>query len=166
MTEKKIKIGILLGGRSSEHEVSLMSARSIIQMLDPQKYQVTQIGITPAGQWLVGENVIDRMLAREYDALTPAALLPEPGESALYRQQITDKGKLLEVSESLDVIFPVLHGTLVKMAHCKACLRSSTSPTSAPGCWPHRSAWTKRCSRTLCVPTIAHHASAWPPGAR
>ncbi|NMC79230.1 MAG: D-alanine--D-alanine ligase [Chloroflexi bacterium] len=111
MTEKKIKIGILLGGRSSEHEVSLMSARSIIQMLDPQKYQVTQIGITPAGQWMVGENVIDRMLAREYDALTPAALLPEPGESALYRQQITTQGKLLEVFEPLDVIFPVLHGT-------------------------------------------------------
>lgn len=110
MTEK-IRIGVVFGGRSSEHEVSLMSARSIINVLDPQKYQVTQIGITPEGRWVVGENVLEAMLQSNDEVLSTAFLLPEPGASTLYRQQITDKGKLLEAFAQLDVIFPVLHGT-------------------------------------------------------
>ncbi|HEX7434284.1 MAG TPA: D-alanine--D-alanine ligase A, partial [Anaerolineaceae bacterium] len=47
----KIRIGVIFGGRSGEHEVSLMSARSLLSVLDPQKYTVTQIGITHTGAW-------------------------------------------------------------------------------------------------------------------
>ena len=46
----KIRIAVIFGGRSGEHEVSLMSARSVLSVLDPQKYEVTQIGITPDGR--------------------------------------------------------------------------------------------------------------------
>ena len=52
-----IKVAVLFGGRSGEHEVSLMSARSVIAALDPARYEIFPIGITHAGNWLVGENV-------------------------------------------------------------------------------------------------------------
>ena len=51
---KKLKIAILFGGRSGEHEVSLMSAKSVLAALDHEKYDVVQIGITHDGAWLSG----------------------------------------------------------------------------------------------------------------
>ena len=51
----KLRVGVIFGGRSSEHEVSLMSARSVLGALDTQKYVITPIGITHEGIWLVGE---------------------------------------------------------------------------------------------------------------
>ena len=53
--QNKIKVGIIFGGRSGEHEVSLMSARSVMEALDPHKYEVVAIGIDKKGQWLVGD---------------------------------------------------------------------------------------------------------------
>ena len=49
----RLRVGVIFGGRSGEHEVSLMSAGSVLQVLDPQRYAVTQVGITPLGEWLV-----------------------------------------------------------------------------------------------------------------
>jgi D-alanine-D-alanine ligase len=57
LAQNKIRIGILFGGRSGEHEVSLMSARSVLDVLDPQKYEVIQIGITQEGNWVAGDDV-------------------------------------------------------------------------------------------------------------
>ena len=70
-----LRIGVIFGGRSGEHEVSLMSARSVLAALDPQKYIVTQIGITHAGQWLAGENVLDALVAGDPELRT---FVPEP----------------------------------------------------------------------------------------
>src|ERR1700719_4332366 len=53
--QKRLRIGILFGGRSGEHEVSLISAASVIAALDPAKYETLPIGITQDGQWLVGK---------------------------------------------------------------------------------------------------------------
>ena len=52
----RIKLGVIFGGRSGEHEVSLMSARSVLGVLDPQKYDVTQIGISHEGAWYHGQG--------------------------------------------------------------------------------------------------------------
>jgi D-alanine-D-alanine ligase len=107
----KLRIGVIFGGRSGEHEVSLMSARSVLGALDPDRYEVTQIGITHEGQWLVGENVLEAMLSGDIRSLRPAALLPDPTCTDLYAVQTSPQGKLLEQLSSLDVVFPVLHGT-------------------------------------------------------
>ena len=56
---KKMNIAVLFGGRSGEHEVSLMSARSVLSVLNLEKFDVTQIGITHNGAWLTGKNVIE-----------------------------------------------------------------------------------------------------------
>jgi D-alanine-D-alanine ligase len=107
----KIRIGILFGGRSGEHEVSLMSARSVLEALDLQKYAVTQIGIAHDGAWLVGEDVLGALERQEMQALSPAALLPDPTRCCLYALHPAPGGDLLQELACLDVVFPMLHGT-------------------------------------------------------
>ncbi len=110
MTEK-IHIGILFGGRSGEHEVSLESAASVRSVIDPEKYEITEIGITQEGMWLTGKSVLEAFKQNQYDALIPAILLPEPQNGMLYTIRKSPAGDLLEPITHLDVIFPVLHGT-------------------------------------------------------
>lgn len=102
---KKLRIGVLFGGRSGEHEVSLVSAASVIGALDKNKYDIVQIGITKAGQWFVGDDVL---LALKNSKTPPAekevAIIPEPTRNGLF---YLHTGK----NEPFDVVFPVLHGT-------------------------------------------------------
>ncbi|MHC1784421.1 MAG: D-alanine--D-alanine ligase family protein [Anaerolineaceae bacterium] len=108
---KKLKVGLIFGGRSGEHEVSLMSARSVIDVIDPKKYEVTQIGINLLGKWVVGENVWQALHDHNYADLTPAVLLPEPGHNCIYALENISGGLSMRKFADLDVIFPVLHGT-------------------------------------------------------
>jgi D-alanine-D-alanine ligase len=107
---KRIRIGVIFGGRSGEHEVSQKSARSVMAALDPQKYEVVMVGITKSGRWLTG-NVAAALEAGQDDFAQPAALLPDPQSSGLMEltRSETRPASLSEVTQ-LDVIFPVLHG--------------------------------------------------------
>jgi D-alanine-D-alanine ligase len=111
MMEHKLHVGVLFGGRSGEHEVSLMSARSVLAYIDRSKYRVTQIGIAHDGAWWVGENVLDALMQSDVSGLSPAALFPDPTRRSLYRILPEDAHEQLERLAELDVIFPVLHGT-------------------------------------------------------
>ena len=88
--ENKLRVGVIFGGRSGEHEVSLMSARSVLNALDPQRYVVTEIGITHDGAWLAARpgspaSVLAAFEAGEFDALVPAAILPDPSRPGSVR---------------------------------------------------------------------------------
>lgn len=107
----KLRLGVLFGGRSGEHEVSLMSARSVLSVLDPAKYEVTQIGITHSGTWMTGENVLEALERQNTTHLLPVVLLPQPGKQLLYQIISRNGEKILTPYGELDVIFPVLHGT-------------------------------------------------------
>ena len=107
----KLRVGVLFGGRSGEHEVSLMSARSVLGAMDPEKYQITEIGITHEGAWLVGEGALTALSQGESGHLTPATIFPDPGRPYLYILRAEDRRELVERFAQLDVIFPVLHGT-------------------------------------------------------
>jgi D-alanine-D-alanine ligase len=108
---RKLRVGVIFGGRSGEHEVSLMSARSVLSVLDPSRYEVTQIGITQEGAWLTGENVLETMEKGKVGNLQFAALLPDPGWAGIHIIQKSEHGNILERLTNLDVVFPVLHGT-------------------------------------------------------
>jgi len=110
MTER-LRLGVVFGGRSGEHEVSLASARSVLNTLDPEKYQVTQIGITLEGEWLVGEGVLGAFSEGSRKGLSRAVILPDPGRPEVYRLTQKAEEQILEVITELDVIFPVLHGS-------------------------------------------------------
>jgi D-alanine-D-alanine ligase len=105
---EKLRVGVIFGGRSGEHDVSLMSARFVLSQLDPEKYEITEIGITPEGEWLAGEKALQTLLDNNTKALTPATILGDPSRSGLYTLENGDKLTLLT---ELDVVFPVLHGT-------------------------------------------------------
>lgn len=110
--EKKLRIGVIFGGRSGEHEVSLMSARSVLSVLDPQKYEVYEIGITHEGTWLSGSDVLKAFESNKMDDLYQVMVLPEPNRGGqLYAIRSQNGKDSLEPVTNLDVIFPVLHGT-------------------------------------------------------
>jgi len=108
MTDQKLHVAVLFGGRSGEHEVSLMSARSVLSVLDPAKYEVTQVGITHEGTWLTGTDVLDKFEHNEIDGLIPVLVSPDPSERGLY---ITEGISGLKKWSDIDVYIPVLHGT-------------------------------------------------------
>jgi D-alanine-D-alanine ligase len=107
---RKMRIGVIFGGRSGEHEVSLMSARSARSALDPEKYEVVMIGITKRGRWITGD-VAAALESGQPDTAPLAALLPDPESSDLMELEIIESqpAKLSTVA-SLDVVFPILHG--------------------------------------------------------
>lgn len=105
----KLRLGVVFGGRSGEHEVSLMSARSVLSVLDPNKYEVTQIGITHSGVWLTGPDMWEALTNGKTEGMTRVTLLPEAGQSTLY--SIDPANGKMEAVTVLDVIFPLLHGT-------------------------------------------------------
>ena len=113
MSEKprKLRLGVLFGGRSGEHEVSLMSARAVLANLDREKYDVTEIGIDHDGTWFVGEGVHEKFLQGSLGDLTPAVFVPDPARGGLYTFQADGQVQNRHLSAKLDVFFPVLHGT-------------------------------------------------------
>jgi D-alanine-D-alanine ligase len=94
--ENKLHVAVIFGGRSGEHEVSLMSARSVLSVLDPARYEVTQIGITHRGEWLTGEDVLGEFEQGKIEGLEYFDFLPDSSRNTEY---------------PIDVFFPVLHGT-------------------------------------------------------
>jgi len=104
---RKLKVGVIFGGRSGEHEVSLLSAQSVLAALDRDKYDIIPIGISKDGRWLTGDVVA---ALTEGKTAVHAALLPDPQTNSLRR---LDAGEIVsgETAVSLDVIIPVLHGT-------------------------------------------------------
>ncbi|MBI5842489.1 MAG: D-alanine--D-alanine ligase [Chloroflexi bacterium] len=107
---KKLRIAVIFGGRSGEHDVSLMSARSVLNVLDPEKYEVTQVGITLDGEWLHGEDTIAAFEKGNFSQLNHVVLPSEPSHSALYVLRNRKNGEVLEKLADVDVFFPVLHG--------------------------------------------------------
>lgn len=102
--QRKLRVGVLFGGRSGEHEVSLASAASIIRGLDPQKYEAVPIGITKEGHWLAGAGA-QKMLPEVLKTGQRVAMSADPGDTALISLDGSARG------QKLDVIFPVIHGT-------------------------------------------------------
>ncbi len=107
---EKITVGVIFGGRSGEHEVSLVSARSVIKSLDKRKYTIVPIGITKEGKWLSSTDALPLLTTHAYDTdIRPElTLVPDPKIRTLVP---TASGKKPS-TRKLDVIFPVLHGPL------------------------------------------------------
>jgi D-alanine-D-alanine ligase len=106
----KLRVGVVFGGRSAEHEVSLVSAASVINALDKDKYEVVPIGITSDGRWLSSPDAVKLLkdgknLNREPEKI----ILPDPSRKGLVEPGAPSRPA---GTDRLDVIFPVLHGTM------------------------------------------------------
>jgi len=118
MTEqkKKIRVGLIFGGRSGEHEVSLASSNSVMTHLDPEKYEIVPLGITKEGSWLLGTKP-SQLIAAAQEAATAGQAAPLTtavtltGDPTIRQLIPVQGGSDLGGQGALDVIFPVLHGT-------------------------------------------------------
>lgn len=106
----KTNLILLFGGRSTEHEVSVKSARSIYNALDPKKYTVIPVGITKEGRWIQGESVVKTLKSGGSVVKTDnaATILPDPTVNTL----MSLNGKQgIKSGETVNIVFPVLHGS-------------------------------------------------------
>ena len=104
----KLRVGVIFGGRSGEHEVSLRSAESVINALDKTKYEVIPIAITPQGKWLASSEATNLLPSSVIETADQSvAILGDPTKRGLER--ISSDGE--QVRDPLDVIVPILHGT-------------------------------------------------------
>src|SRR3990167_3657461 len=108
--KNKIKVGIIFGGKSAEHEISLLSAKNVAEAIDQDKYEVVLMAIDKKGKWFLGDrakiflNSNDpKLIKLNLEAGQSAALIPQ------------SEGKIInpdtgQSDQSIDVIFPILHG--------------------------------------------------------
>ena len=129
---KKLRVGILFGGRSGEHEISLLSAASVFKAIDPDQYEVVPIGITKEGRWVTSADAerllhgkpleSDRRLRAGDPETTPSAAVLQKGEAVVVPPEPHKSGMTPFQTEApvrrasdrainVDIIFPVLHGT-------------------------------------------------------
>jgi D-alanine-D-alanine ligase len=134
---KKIRVAVLYGGRSSEHEISLLSAASVIRNLDRSRFEVVPIGIDHNGQWYRGG-------AAELDSSKSKGLqLPERAGNAVVLPPAVSAGSAQLISmggagavaqaQSFDVVFPVMHGTNCEDGAIQGLLELSEVPYVGPG---------------------------------
>lgn len=102
IVKQKIRIGVFFGGCSGEHEVSINSAKSIMQALDPSRYDIVPVGISKTGEWAFGLHAFE-CLQTDVSEYLRDSLNSNPIEISCH--------ELIRLSEFVDVVFPVLHGS-------------------------------------------------------
>lgn len=125
---RKLKVGIIFGGKSAEHEVSLQSAKNIVDAIDKEKYEVVLIGIDKQGKWYLNEpssyllNAENPKLIQLNKSNNPIAVIPGAN-----KEQVIHADNASSLDE-LDVIFPIVHGTLGEDGSLQGMLRIANLP--------------------------------------
>ncbi|HXQ25126.1 MAG TPA: D-alanine--D-alanine ligase family protein [Candidatus Acidoferrales bacterium] len=162
-SQKRLRIGVLFGGRSGEHEVSLASAASVIRALDPEKYEAIPIGITKDGRWLVGTGG-QKMLSDVLKSGERVSLPSDPTVAAL----VPLAQSAGHPSITVDVVFPVLHGTFGEDGTVQGLLELANLPYVGAGVLASAVGMDKDVQKRLfaqeglpIVPFIAVHRQEW-----
>ncbi len=108
---EKMKVVVLFGGQSSEHEVSRVSAQSVLENLNPEKYEIYRIGITKQGRWLPFNGELSHIGSGLWEQEASSASDNLPQKAPLCGETLADFLSGLIGVDKLDVIFPVLHGS-------------------------------------------------------
>jgi D-alanine-D-alanine ligase len=107
--KRRIRVGLIFGGQSGEHEVSIASAESVLRSLDPEKYEAVGIGITRQGQWLIADSP-ERLLQSEVTLELPDTTEAVPDITHHGIVPVNDRGGIDLHETAVDVVFPLLHG--------------------------------------------------------
>jgi D-alanine-D-alanine ligase len=147
----RIRVAVVYGGRSSEHGISVLSAGSVISALDPAKYEVVPIGITPAGAWVLTDGdpasmkIIDRHVP-EVEKGTAVVLPADPTSAGLVAM---DPGTGVQVLAGVDVVFPVLHGRFGEDGTIQGLFEMAGIPYVGPGVFASAAAMDKEYTKKL-----------------
>jgi len=129
---KKLKVGILFGGKSAEHEISIRSAKNIIESIDKDKYEVLLLGIDKKGKWLAGqsaENLLLKNISSVEESQKGDLLAFAPGKAGNALVDLNNSGNVSE----LDVVFPVLHGPMGEDGTVQGMLKLADIPFVGSG---------------------------------
>ncbi|MBV9592554.1 MAG: D-alanine--D-alanine ligase [Actinobacteria bacterium] len=112
MTGRRIRVAVVYGGRNSEHGVSVVSAGAVLAALDPAKYDVVPVGITPTGTWMLtdADPVSLRITGRTLPEVEKGTAVVLPADPSATGLAAVDPTAGVRILESVDVVFPVLHG--------------------------------------------------------
>lgn len=132
MKTEKIRVAVLYGGRSAEHEVSVQSARNVMQYLDPNSFEIIPIGIDKKGNWCLGDEIFAKSLAEKkvpklIDA-TQTWFTPEWIGKPVEQQQIKEVLTRPRNRPWFDVVFPVVHGTFCEDGSLQGLLELADIP--------------------------------------
>jgi D-alanine-D-alanine ligase len=111
-SQERIRVAVVFGGQSSEHTVSCVSAASVLANLDPERFEVLPVGITPEGSWVLGpaDPTQLRIENRTMPTITSGTALTLPADPSTASLVVLERGREGEVLSKVDVVFPVLHG--------------------------------------------------------
>lgn len=136
----RIRVAVLFGGRSGEHEVSIASAKSVMGAMDPERYEVLPIGITRSGRWLLAGDPLAALEARDTGEEAPQLAPPaSPAGDAVVPCPGPEGGRELVPGTSghrfpeVDVVFPVLHGTFGEDGSVQGLLELANLPYVGAG---------------------------------
>jgi D-alanine-D-alanine ligase len=112
MAKGLLRVAVVFGGRSSEHAVSCVSAASVLGNLDPERFEVLPVGITPDGAWVLGpsEPRLLEIRDRKLPSVSSGTALTLPADPTSAGLVVLDRGREGEILSGVDVVFPVLHG--------------------------------------------------------
>lgn len=147
----RIRIAVVYGGRSSEHGISVVSAGSVLGALDPTKYDVVPVGITPDGRWVLtdadpGSLQITGRALPEVEKGTSVVLSTDPESSGLVSME---PGAAVQMLESVDVVFPVLHGRFGEDGTIQGLFEMAGVPYVGPGVFASAAAMDKEFTKRL-----------------
>lgn len=110
---RRLRIGVIFGGTSGEHDISLLTARGVLGAIDTTRHDVVPIGISKSGAWAVGDEVLDR-LTRESRTARDAATTAPAGKQPPSADTVGAMAKALELLSNarVDAVFPLLHGPM------------------------------------------------------
>jgi D-alanine-D-alanine ligase len=149
-SDRRLRVAILAGGRSSEHDISLASARSVVASLDPDRYEVAEVAIGRDGRWAL-ESGDERQALAAGGGESPAETLPVPAESGT-----------LETMGAVDVVLPILHGPFGEDGTVQGLLELADVPYVGAGVAASALAMDKdlfkKVMRDSGIPVAAHHA--------
>jgi len=147
---RKLRVCVIFGGRSGEHEVSLVSATSIINALDPDKYEVVPVGITKSGRWISGSQALAFLKSGQDTSHSLAMVPPDPNE---HRLVSTAPAAVHELASEagIDVVFPVLHGPLGEDGTVQGLLELANLPYVGSGVLGSAVCMDKVVQKALCL---------------
>jgi D-alanine-D-alanine ligase len=135
MTQRKIRVAVVFGGRSTEHKISCLSAGSVLAHLDRERFEVVPVGITPAGAWVLGPDdpraleIQDRQLPSVNDGTA----LTLPGDPTSGGLVAVEPGRETELVSTVDVVFPLLHGAFGEDGTIQGLLEMADVPYAGAG---------------------------------
>lgn len=151
MTERKLRVAVVFGGRSTEHAISCLSAGSVLAHLDRDRFEVIPVGITPEGNWVLasGDPAALTVRHRELPSVSGGTALTLPADPTAAGLVVMEPERAGEVLDGVDVVFPVLHGAYGEDGTIQGLLELAGIPYAGPGVFASAAAMDKEYTKKL-----------------